>query len=331
MMDWPKRSLIMALGMTSVCLAASEPPLTQVAGPRVNLQIDASRGEAEFLFKGERLMLYAFAPDQFKPYVRELHPLNGPNLLQDAPADHLHHHGLMYAVRVNGVNFWEEQGEPGVQKPIRFLKRHQGRDGRNRPWAGFTQLIHWVEGADREQADTASIALLIEERTLKLVVDEVTREVALQWESSFLTGKRSKETRLHGSDYNGLGLRLPKGWDHTAVFQNSESIPYSAAQQRDLALARWSSVTSGVDGTGSMLALFSHKTNAGGGARFFSMRNPFSYLAVTQSLDQEPLQYGPGETFELRYLLAVYPQSRERGFLDQRWERWQEPGLKAEP
>ncbi len=68
--------------------------------------------------------MYAFATNQFKPYVRELYTLRGENVLRDAPPDHLHHHGLMYAVWVNGINFWEERGAPGfeqhVELPLQF-------------------------------------------------------------------------------------------------------------------------------------------------------------------------------------------------------------------
>ena len=39
---------------------------------------------------------------------RASHYVTGENLLRDAPHDHLHHHALMYGIRVNGVNFWEE-------------------------------------------------------------------------------------------------------------------------------------------------------------------------------------------------------------------------------
>ena len=64
-------------------------------------------------YKGHKILVYAFATNQFKPYVRELYTLRGENVTRDAPPDHLHHHGLMYAVYVNGINFWEERGAPG--------------------------------------------------------------------------------------------------------------------------------------------------------------------------------------------------------------------------
>ena len=44
-------------------------------------------------------------------------------MVRDAPSDHLHHHGLMFAVQVNEVNFWEERGTPGPDE-VRNLPAH---------------------------------------------------------------------------------------------------------------------------------------------------------------------------------------------------------------
>ena len=66
----------------------------------------------------QTLCAYTFAPEQIKPYVRELAPLGGENVLRDSPFDHKHHHGLMFAIKVNGVNFWEETPGCGYEKPV---------------------------------------------------------------------------------------------------------------------------------------------------------------------------------------------------------------------
>ena len=38
------------------------------------------------------------------------------------------------------------------------------------------------------------------------------------------------------------------------------------------------------------------------------MRTGFPYLSATQGLDQEPLVYRAGDTFELNYLVTLYPE-----------------------
>src|SRR5215469_14141282 len=60
------------------------------------------------LYEGQKILVYSFAQEKFKPYVKELCTFSGHNILRDSPQDHLHHHGLMYGIVVNGLNFWEE-------------------------------------------------------------------------------------------------------------------------------------------------------------------------------------------------------------------------------
>ena len=87
---------------------------------------------------------YVFAPDQIKPYVRELAPLRGDNLLRDSPFDHKHHHGLMFAIRVNGVNFWEETPGCGHEKSVGTATSEIGTSRGGHPRALLRHRIHWV-------------------------------------------------------------------------------------------------------------------------------------------------------------------------------------------
>ena len=69
-------------------------------------------------YEGKPVMVYEFDPQKFKPYVKALNTLRGYGVLRDSPSDHLHHHALMYGIKVNGVNFWEETTGCGVQKVV---------------------------------------------------------------------------------------------------------------------------------------------------------------------------------------------------------------------
>src|SRR4051794_4723093 len=64
----------------------------------LRMSVEEARGELRISSGDRPVLVYAFATNQFKPYVRELYAANGLNVLLDGPADHLHHHGLMYAV-----------------------------------------------------------------------------------------------------------------------------------------------------------------------------------------------------------------------------------------
>jgi hypothetical protein len=296
--------------------------VAQPADAALEVRTDESRGELTVSFHARPLLVYAFATNQWKPYVRELYALNGVNVLRDAPADHLHHHGLMYAIRVNGVNFWEETGQPGCQRSVKLLSSSVSRNSSDRPEAAFSQRIHWIahSNALSASADTAD-ALLVETRHLRLTVDEKAREVALDWQNDFEVGHAARVVRLTGSAYNGLGLRLPVEFDHVARHVNSENLPYTAAQTWDVTPARWSSVTGTVNRQPVTVTVFGRPSNAGS-TRFFTMRNPFAYLAVTQNLEQQPLEYRAAETFRVRYLLTVCSRSPSAADLDKTCAQW---------
>jgi hypothetical protein len=311
-----------ALCFVVVSLRAADRP----AAPRSTVLsevVNVEKGELQWLYKGRPLLVYAFGAKQFKPYVRELYTLRGENVLRDAPADHLHHHGLMYAISLNGVNFWEETGQPGVEKSVRIVSHRAGQGRGGLPEATFTQLIHWLACTNRDATDSAEAAFLVENRTLTLTVDEKNEEVALAWDTAFQVGKRMEKLEEHGAEYNGLGMRLPQSMDETAEFRNSENAPYTGANSRNLIPAGWTSVSGPVDGREVMLVLFGDPKNARGAGTFFSLRAPvFAYLSVTQGLDKEPLVYTAGKKYRLRYLLTVYPADKPREFIERRAGSW---------
>jgi hypothetical protein len=280
--------------------------------------IDDHRSELTILYAGKPLLVYAFADNQFKPYVRELHTLSGLNVLRDAPADHLHHHGLMYAVRVNGANFWEEMGQPGREVSAMFLSHQGGTNSAGLPQARFSQLLHWIAPTNAATAEPGGV-LLIETRTIVVTVNAPDREVAVEWRSDFDAALTS--VKLTGAAYNGLGLRLPKEFDRVARHQNSENLPYTTEAKWDVTAARWSAVSGKVNERNAKAALFSLPANKGD-ARFFTMLNPFTYLAVTQNLEKQPIEYAEGEKFSIRYLLTVYDENKTPEFLNNRHARW---------
>lgn len=264
-------------------------------------------GELEIQYQHKRILIYAFATNQFKPYVKELYTLTGQNVLLDAPADHLHHHGLMFAIRVNGINFWEEVGDPGRQRSMRILLNKSDPNQ-----ASFAEVVEWT-------ATASNIPLLYETRTISISVNSATKEVALDWQSNFQVG--AMPVKLTGSAYNGLGLRLPESFNQVAHHRNSAGLPYTPEAKWDVTPADWSAVAGSLNGTEATVALFAAPSTKGD-TRFFTMLNPFAYLSVTQNLDKQPLDYGPGDKFSVRYLLTIYPESKSSEFLNRRHRAW---------
>lgn len=318
----------LALGLgaalaTSGCRTSRAPTATEPAehavrtGEAFSASLDATRGEAVISFRGKRVLVYAFADSQFKPYVRELYTLRGENVVRDAPSDHLHHHGLMFAVQVNEVNFWEERGTPGRQVSDRLpiVKTRRSRTGL--PEAEVVHVIRWQPPGN----DAPTAALLVEERTLKITVNPGVEEVSVAWQSRFQVGPGVPQVALAGAEYNGLGMRLPAEFDHVAIFQNSAGLPYSEAQTFDVRRARWSSVAGRLEGREVMVALASRPGNPGDPS-FFSMRNAFAYLAATQGWGKQPQTFARGDRFELSYLVLVYPAHQNVTYLGTRFESW---------
>jgi hypothetical protein len=324
---WLSTVALFSAGTASSQTTASKsvPPLSPSAGVAAqsgfNSSCDGQRGLLEVDYRGRRLLVYAFASSQFKPYVRELYTLAGDNVLLDAPPDHLHHHGLMYAIRVNGINFWEERDRPGYERSVRVRPPESETSPMGLPQARFGQSIHWIANEDSKRTDTASAALLLEQRTITVTVDEAQEEVALQWQSDFQVGPAAVKLILSGSPYHGLGLRLPPSFDKIALHQNSENLPTRG--QDDLSPARWSAVSGEIGDRKVTVALFGLTAPDRGLPIFFTMVRPFTYLSVTQGLDKAPIEHAAGDKFRLEYLLVVYPCHQGPDFLNRRYERWQ--------
>ena len=294
----------------------------------LTIQVNDQSAELTVYFKKRPLMVYTFAANSYKPYVKKLFTLSGQNVLADAPPDHTHHHGMMYGIRVNGINFWEETAASGVQRPVKILKQQVGTNPSGLPRASFTQLIYWLDKVDRDISD-ATWALLVEQRTITLGVDAQTREVAVEWESTFEVGSKAKKVVLTGNFYNGLGLRFPKDFDAVAKHRNSENGPeLHARKDIDISKARWNAVTFNFKTNPVTVVVFGLPTNVHGDALFFTMLAPFAYVSATQGLDKEPLEYAPGATFKLTYLVTVYSEMKTPEFLEQRAKLWstEQPG-----
>jgi hypothetical protein len=295
------------------------------AGRAANLSVEPGQTTTEWTVKhgGQRVLVYALDPARHKPYVKELATVSGFNILRDSPFDHLHHHSLMFAIKVNGVNFWEETEGCGVQKPVR-TEAPQIETTAAGPRAVLRQTLHWLPPQDAFLHDTARAALLVEERTLVLQVDEAAGEVALHWKSAFTVGARTNQVTLTGANYHGLGMRFLQELDPVAKHLNAGGAPNLDGRQ-DVSVHKWGSVGFDLPGRQATVVLFGHPSNARGDAAYFTMSKPFAYLSATQLLDKEPLVYRAGDRWQLNYLVTVYPALKTSADIQARAKRWESP------
>lgn len=277
--------------------------------------------------RGRTVFRYAFAPGRYKPYVKELCTVEGRNLLRDAPSDHLHHHGLMYAIRLNGLNFWEEVSGSGVQKPIESMASSPVVHDDQVSHVTLVQTVHWLAPGDAFLPDTLGKALLVEHRMLTVSVDESRHEVALRWRAEFQVGQATNEVTLGGANYFGLGARFAAELDPVARHFTADGTLDLSGNRQDVSRHPWAAVALDWAGSPATFAILGHPRNRAGAPWFFSMKTPFAYLSATEHLDQEPRALLQGERFTLNYLVIATAAVATTESLEARYLRWvqQEP------
>jgi len=266
--------------------------------------------------QGQRsLLCYRYDDVPFKPYVQQLFSPGGINVLRDAPHDHLHHHALMYAVAVDGVNFWEEQTEPGRQLHKLFGDMTIDKDG-GAPGAGFTEEIDWINPRGKE-------LLLKERRTIKVCQLNDVKATLLSWQSSLAVPSGKKSMMLTGSHYFGLGMRFLESMDTGGEFLNAAGQAGDVVRGAErLARADWCAYSAEADGKPVTIAMFGHPDNLRHPTHWFTMTTPFAYLAATLNLHKEPLEVTSDKPLVLRYAVAVWDGRIDKSKIGQVYRQW---------
>ncbi len=252
--------------------------------------------------QGQKLLVrYRYAGVPKKPYVAEMASPGGVNVLRDAPADHLHHHGLMFAWSVDGVNFWEEASpQAGSQIHRQWTDlRIDSTGGAER--AVLQEQLVW-ETADGD-------ALLQERRTLTIAAAAEGRPTMLIWQADFTPGDDAvAAVTIAGAKYNGLGARLIKPMDAP------EGLHFNATGGTKVAgtngrRASWSAYTAPIGpDKQATVAMFDAPTNPRHPCEWFTMgeKPPFAYLSATLGVGTKPLKLELGKTISVRFGVVVF-------------------------
>jgi hypothetical protein len=307
----------LALGLSCLCLNQGA-----TASGRLAAEAGSVPTQWTITYDGKPVMVYVFDPRKFKPYVQVLNTLDGYGVLRDAPEDHLHHHGLMYGLKVNGINFWEETAGCGVEKVVETSPPEILNSMVRMPQARLVQVLHWLAPEDAFLPNSIALPLLVERRVLTLTLDTGKRETALHWQSEFEVGSKTNVVILTGANYHGLGMRFLKELDPLAVHLTPDGLPDLADRKQIVSAFPWEAVVFDLQGKPATIAVFGAPGNARGEPRYFAMKTPFAYLSATQGLDREPLVYRTGEHFELNYLVALYPGLKPAAILAERGRQW---------
>ncbi|MHC4509892.1 MAG: DUF6807 domain-containing protein, partial [Planctomycetota bacterium] len=261
------------------------------------------------------LCSYRYSDVPFKPYVQQLFSPGGVNILRDAPEDHRHHHALMFAVAVDGVNFWEEQKEPGRQVHRQFAEvKADKRNGI--PFGGFVERLDWMNPRSEE-------LLLEESRTIEVCHVKDSRATLLSWQSSLSAPHGRESVTLTGSHYFGLGLRFVERMDVSGRFRNAAGRMGEVVRGDErLARANWCAYTAAPNGKPVTVAMLGHPGNVRDPTQWFTMTKPFAYLSATLSLHREPLEIARDRPLVLRYAVALWDGTVENDQIDRMYQRW---------
>lgn len=249
----------------------------------------------------------------YKPYVSELYSPAGVNVVRDNVPDHLHHHGLMYAVAVDGVNFWEEQKQPGLQK-------NQGVNDVVRivdnPLAAVRQRLNWMKSPDDE-------VLLEEDREVSVQLMEPRGAALLTWKTKLAVPPGKETATLSGSHYFGLGMRFVESMDAVGAFSNADNKPGRIFRGHErLVESDWCAYAAEADGKPVTVAMFGDPANTRHPTTWFTMAKPFAYLSATLNLHEEPLQIASGRPLNLRYGVAVWDGHVGNQAIESLYQTW---------
>lgn len=284
--------------------------VTPLAGQSIGVTPD---NDALVVRAGDRVLLrYRYEGVPYKPYVQQLFTPGGVNILRDAPADHLHHHALMFAVAVDGVNFWEEQQQPGRQRHLSFAHYVKAGDANMPDAAGFDEHLEWVNPRTDE-------VLAEELRTIKVCRMKEQNATVLNWVAKLSPPAGKDSVTLTGSPYFGLGMRFVESMDTGGRFMNAQG--QTGVENTNDKQAKWCAYTAKADGKVVTVAMFDYPDNIRHPATWFTMEKPFAYISATLALHKEPLKIMAGKPLMLRYGVALCDGQVQPEQIDKLYQR----------
>ncbi|MDR2344623.1 MAG: PmoA family protein [Planctomycetaceae bacterium] len=250
-----------------------------------------------FLKSGNQILAdYRFGEVPYKPYIEKLRTPSGDNILRDAPYDHLHHHGLMFAIAVNGCNFWEE---------------HTQRRGKQ-----ITVSINPQGGAETSSLESEldwknseSKTLIRENRKISVLTGE--NVTLLDWQTTLKSDERGANLDKSNHHYFGIGLRFDQTMDKSGrFFSDSEKNKVTERLRIDerLTLCRWMAYTAKLNGKPVTVAVLGHPSNPIPTTAFTmgDTGKSFAYLGITLNLHRQPFEMKPNSSLTFRYRVAVW-------------------------
>ena len=257
--------------------------------------------------------------NEYKTYVSELFTPEGRNILRDSPEDHVHHHSLMFAVAVDGVNFWEEYGKD--KSGVQFSP--SGRQGdtarsQNNPVA-LWKTVQWFAPGQK--------LLLTERRGIRPILDEDLNVTLIDWTSVLSATPEKESVELSGSHYYGLGMRFDQTMDKNGIFFSVSDRPAAENVRGDEMKTPcwWMAYSAELHGKPVTVAIFDSRNNPRKMNAFTMGQSgqSFAYIAATVDLEKEPITLKKGEPIVFKYGIAVWEGKQSVDAVQKVYDRWQ--------
>ncbi|MCF7954195.1 MAG: PmoA family protein [Phycisphaerae bacterium] len=264
---------------------------------------------------GRSDMVYAYRSVPAKPYIRSLTTPGGINILRDAPHDHLHHHGLMFALKIDATDFWSEFANCGYQVHQSFDNVCVSAEGQNSS-AIFTDVIDWTS------FDTQKV-IVKENRNISLTQSD--NAAVMTWQTVLKTSEGVEQVKIGGSHYFGLGMRFVESMDTNGTFINAtgkEGKIFRGTER--LVSSKWCAYQSAVDGKPVTVAMFDHPENFRP-VTWFTMLKPFSYLSATLRYHEKPFVLKAKEELNLKYGVVVWDGMQSKEVIEKAYQKWAKP------
>ena len=268
------------------------------------------------IFDGNRPVLrYRYADVPMKPYVDQLFTPDGVQVLLDAPSDHKHHHGLMFALAVEGINFWEEsEVNSGHQRNQQFSIEPKIPCDAN--GAGFVQELDWI-------APDSDEPVLIERRSVRVLSAADLDATLLEWRCCLHTPPGRNTIELSGHPYYGLGMRFLPSMNDGGRFFNANGKPgvVIGGDQR-LTVTKWCAYAARANQKPVTVAVFDDPANLARPATMFTMTQSFAYLSATVDGWKRPVTLTADRPLELRYGVALWDGEVDGATVERLYAKW---------
>ena len=279
-----------------------------------SLEIAGDSGRVTIRNAGMPVLEYV-AGTASRPYVRELYTPNGVQILRDSSPEHKHHHGLMFALGVNGVDFWSELPGAGAENEVgacdTAISEYLG--------ASCVQMVQTLDWNDSNGK-----GLLREHRRLGVVPMKTSLPVTMVlWESELSVAQGVDAVELDGHSYYGLGMRFVAPMDSGGRFFNASNQPGDIVRGSErLVTAKWCAYTAAVGEKRVTVAIFDHPANPRHPNQLFYMSEPFAYLAATLNLWKEVMAVKADDALRLHYAVAVWDGEIAAAEIELLYEAW---------